>query len=132
MLLSSDDMPVPLRYSTARDSKGRLYYLDHELRTTSWMNPVKQAQFESSGLSGIDICVKRTTPDGLEYLVNYNVASVEGPYLSGHNMDVTGTQSGGMRYMSGFRDGKLELSFLRYCRRPDENKTTVLRDVAKL
>jgi hypothetical protein len=88
------------------------------------MNPAKKAEFESSGLSGIDICVKRTTPDGLEYLVNYNLPGVVGPHLNGHYMDVTGTQKNEMIYVSGFKDGKLDLSISRYYPRPDKNDET--------
>jgi WW domain len=106
----ADDVPLPPRYSSMFDSKGRVYYLDHEKKTTQWLNPVKATEFKKRGIKGIDLCFRRTTAKGLEYLVNYNTGDVVGPHWNGSYGSFNVFDEEGKSYETGFKEGKLDVS----------------------
>lgn len=106
----ADDVPLPPRYSSILDSKGRVYYLDHEKKTTQWLNPVKATEFRKRGMKGIDLCFRRTTANGLEYLVNYNTGHVVGPHRNGGYGAFDVFNEDGKLYTTGFKEGKLDVS----------------------
>jgi hypothetical protein len=106
----ADDVPLPPRYSSMLDSKGRVYYLDHEKKTTQWLNPVKATEFRNRGMKGIDLCFRRTTTNGLEYLVNYSTGYVVGPHWNGSYSDIKVANAEGKLYSMGFKEGKLDAS----------------------
>jgi hypothetical protein len=106
----ADDVPLPPRYSSMFDSKGRVFYLDHEKETTQWLNPVKATEFRKRGMKGIDLCFRRTTANGLEYLVNYNTGHVVGPHWNGGYGTFDVFNGEGKLYTTGFKEGKLDVS----------------------
>lgn len=116
LLEIADEVPLPPRYSARFDTKGRVYYVDHEKKTTQWLNPVKTAEFGERGMKGIDVCFRRTTANGLEYMVNYNTGHVRGPHRNGGygHFEVCDEEGKSMAtrksYGAGFKEGKLGVS----------------------
>jgi hypothetical protein len=104
------DGNLPPRYEAQLDNKGRTFYLDHEKETTSWLNPVKVAEFNEQDRKGIDLCFRRTTADGLEYMINYITGYVHGPQMNGGFQTVFGAGKDGLHYLAGFENGRLDVS----------------------
>jgi len=36
---NTSDVPLPLGWEEARDNDGRLFYIDHSSKTTTWIDP---------------------------------------------------------------------------------------------
>lgn len=45
---------LPYPYERKIDAKGRSYYLDHEARKTSWLDPLKLAKLKTKGILTVD------------------------------------------------------------------------------
>jgi hypothetical protein len=78
--MSSTSSQLPAHFERELDSKGRAYYVNHKTRKTSWLNPVKLAEFQSQGLPVSDPLVshpyeRRVAEDGHPYYINHETKS---------------------------------------------------------
>ncbi|TLD28448.1 hypothetical protein PspLS_03351 [Pyricularia sp. CBS 133598] len=80
---------LPWPWEVQHDAKGRAYYLNHEDKTSSWLNPAKLELFKTHGTlegniyegcgEGAYCVVEEKTVGGESYWVNYTVGEVGGP-----------------------------------------------------
>lgn len=83
--ISSQNLANHLKQSEIhRDSKGRAYYVDHELESRSYKHPSLLAEMRMKDVKGHAALMVDTTSEGREYLVDYNLPGVIGPLEHGH------------------------------------------------
>ena len=107
-----------------------------EFDSTSWLNPVRKAEFNNLGLAGFDACVKRATVDCREYLVNHNYPRgqvTDHTYTSQIEKLVNTGNGWNDSMLQGFEGGKLYITSKRIAQRLDKDneKSSVRSKIAE-
>uniref|UniRef100_A0A803V8D9 WW domain-containing protein n=1 Tax=Ficedula albicollis TaxID=59894 RepID=A0A803V8D9_FICAL len=52
-LRDSSELPLPAGWEEARDFDGRVFYIDHNTRQTSWIDPRDRYEWDPGGKEGL-------------------------------------------------------------------------------